>query len=159
MLSKSNTIFILGNNKLFSFILNYKLSFVDRFEVVSFNTAEEALQQINIKPNIIVFDKNYPELNSFSQVLSQFSKISPNISTIILFDKRDELFVKELKMEHNCECLFRDEDSSKMADKLIEVIQTLVKTKRQSQLFFYLSIFLFFSFIIAAYTLVKLINT
>jgi ABC-type Fe3+-citrate transport system substrate-binding protein len=159
MLSKPNTIFILGNNKLFSFILNYKLSFVNRFEVVSFNTAKESLEQINLKPDIIVFDKNYSELNSFSQVLSQFSKISPTISTIILFDKRDELFVKELKMEHNCECLLRDEDSSKMADKLIQVIQTLVKTKRQSQLFFYLSIFLFFSFIIAAYTLVKLINT
>ncbi len=158
MLSKPNTVFILGNNKLFSFILNYKLSFINKFEVISFNCAEEALQHMNLKPDIIVFDKNYPQLDSYSLVLQQLSAISPDTSVVILFDKRDELFLKELKMKQNCECIVREEDSSKMADKLIRVIQNIIKTKKQSRFFFYLSVFIFGSCIIAAYTLVKLCN-
>jgi DNA-binding NarL/FixJ family response regulator len=159
MLSKSTTVFILGNNKLFSFILNYKLSFVNKFEVISFSTADEAMQHMSLKPDVVVFDNNYPRLKSSSLLLQQLRAIAPNISIVILFDKADDIFFKELKKNNECECLVRDSDSSKMADRLIQVVNSLVKTKNQNRLFLYLSIFILFSCVIAAYTLVNLFTT
>jgi two-component SAPR family response regulator len=159
MRSKPNMVFILGNNNLISFILNYKLSPVNKIELVSFNSADEALQQMNLKPDIIVIDKKNFGFNSTSFLLKQLRAIAPKVSVIFLYDKGEEFFFKELKINYDCQCLMRENESSKMADRLIQVIQNSIKTQHQSKLFFYLSLFILCTCVIAAYTLVSLFNT
>ena len=126
--------------------------------MVSFNTVEEAIQNLNSKPDFIVFDKNYPKLDRNSYLLHQLRSISPNLFVIILVDQADDSFSKGLRISHNCEYLIKENDPTIMADKLIHAINNSTKIKEYDRLFFILSIFILCSCATAVHILINLWN-
>lgn len=127
--NKQHLIFIVEDNNLYSFMLDYKLHLDPRYRVQSFSTGEDCIENLQMKPDVVILDYNLPGINGV-EVLKRIKEFNPNIQVIILtqFDDKDIVLSAFNEGAHNY--LLKEKDSANEVDKLINKIIDSMEIKK-----------------------------
>jgi len=85
---KREHIFIVEDNAIYSMMLDYILSKDSIYKFSSFKTGEECLQNLKLRPNVIILDYSLPGMNGYD-VLHEIKKFDPSIHVLMLTGNKD----------------------------------------------------------------------
>jgi len=130
---KNYTLFIIENNEAYSFMLKYKLQRYPVYKIISFKSCEECIENMNIKPDIILLD--YKLLNICSdEVLNSLKVYSQKVPFILLSSQEETAPILNLIKEGTFEYVLKEGDSTKLANKLIVKIVSILNRKKTVEL-------------------------
>ena len=133
--SKHYNVFIVETNKMYSFLINYKLQRSTSFEITSYSSGGQCVQNLHRKPTVIVLD--YKLLgNGTIRILNLIKERSRKSSVIIILEQEDQTILQELSKEGNYDFLVKDKDSTKLADMLIQRIMNSIARREFKDLQF-----------------------
>jgi len=92
---KPKQIFIVDDNEIYSMMLDYILSKDSIYKFVSFRSGGECIENLYLKPEIIILDYEMPGLNGYDTLL-EIKKQDPHIHVVILTSREDELLKEKL---------------------------------------------------------------
>lgn len=115
-------IFIVDDDKVILNLLEYTFKSLVGFEVRTFNSGEDCIQNMGLKPDLVVLDHMfYLQGNDFMsglETLKELRKIDKDIPVIILSSQEDKLLIRE----------FIQNGASKYIPKEDYFIDTLVES-------------------------------
>ncbi len=136
------TIFIVEDNEMYSFMLDYKLKSNFKYNLITFSSGEECLKNLYLKPDAIILDYNLPGINGFD-VVQEMKKLSPSTKIIILSEQKNKKVILKLLNEKIYDYLEKGMDSASRIDSLLrEIISTIEEKKLNYGLMVRLTIFL-----------------
>lgn len=118
-------IFIVDDDKVILNLLEYTFKSLSGFEVRTFNSGEDCIRNMELKPDLVVLDHMfYLQGNNFMsglETLKELRKIDKDIPVIILSSQEDKLLIRE----------FIQNGASKYIPKEDYFIDTLVESVGQ----------------------------
>lgn len=118
-------IFIVDDDKVILNLLEYTFKSLSGFEVKTFNSGEDCISNMGLKPDLVVLDHMfYLQGNNFMtglETLKELRKIDKEIPVIILSSQEDKLLIRE----------FIQNGASKYIPKEDYFIDTLVESVGQ----------------------------
>ncbi len=118
-------IFIVDDDKVILNLLEYTFKSLSGFEVRTFNSGEDCIQNMGLKPDLVVLDHMFylqgNNLMSGLETLKELRKIDKEIPVIILSSQEDKLLIRE----------FIQNGASKYIPKEDYFIDTLVESVGQ----------------------------
>lgn len=119
-------IFIVDDDKVILNLLEYTFKSLAGFEVRTFNSGEECLKHIDLKPDLIVLDHMFCLHGSFMsglETLKELKKIDKDIPVIILSSQDDKLLIREFIL-HGASKYIPKEDY--FIDTLVESVEKVI---------------------------------
>jgi len=120
---------------MYSFMLSYKTHRNSNLEIASYSRAGQCIQFLHMKPDIIILDYKLLKPNA-TEIVQSIKESLKDISILILYDLDDTGIFPELidHKDHNKHCyIIKENDSIKLADKLIQTINNLIEEKRDKK--------------------------
>jgi two-component system, OmpR family, response regulator len=115
-------IFIVDDDKVILNLLEYTFKSLSGFEVRTFNSGEDCIRNMGLKPDLVVLDHMFylqgNNLMSGLETLKELRKIDKDIPVIILSSQEDKLLIRE----------FIQNGASKYIPKEDYFIDTLVES-------------------------------
>jgi DNA-binding NarL/FixJ family response regulator len=115
-------IFIVDDDKVILNLLEYTFKSLSGFEVRTFNSGEDCIRNMGLKPDLVVLDHMFylqgNNLMSGLETLKELRKIDKEIPVIILSSQEDKLLIRE----------FIQNGASKYIPKEDYFIDTLVES-------------------------------
>ncbi len=109
-------------------MLNYKFQRNSSYEILSFETAGQCVNNMLAKPDVIILD--YKMLGKqILEVSKMIKERTSKSSVIILLEPDDQTMRQDLPKEVSYDYLVKDKDSTKMTDMLIQRILNSVERK------------------------------
>lgn len=122
MLPSSRNIFIVEDNEMYSMMLDYFLSKESNYRFYSFKSGEECLENLHLKPYIVILDYGLPGLNGYETLL-EIKKRNSRIHVVVLTSNDDcAIASKILKAGANDYILKEGAGEA----QIIEKIETLI---------------------------------
>ena len=119
---KHNLVFIVEDNEMYSLMMDYVLSNECNYHFMSFKTGEECLENLYLKPSVVVLDYHLPGMDG-KEVFLQIRKYDPKISVIILTSDHDAEVERQFTKAGVADYLVKSEDSvSQLRDSIDEVL-------------------------------------
>lgn len=154
---RDNLIFVVEDNEIYSMMFDYILSKYRNFNVIRYTSAEECLQNIHMKPDIVILDYYLPQMNGL-ETLKQIKSYDPEIVVVALTGQDDINVVKRL-LDAGVNKYFQKakdpiEKICRTVDNMLLTIQAKKRDKERMRtiknigvivLFFALAIILFYS--------------
>lgn len=81
-------VFIVDDDETFNFLLQYKLSEFDNYEVETFFDGDSVINSADRKPDILVLDYHLKKMNG-SVVLEHFKRVSPDTKNIMVTSQQE----------------------------------------------------------------------
>lgn len=122
-------IFIVEPDKVYSFMLNFKLQHTRNFKIISYKTGGQCVNNLYKKPDIIILDQRELGTNT-EHLLSLIKERSPKSFTILLTEFEDQLFFQKFIRANNFKFLIKDKDSTRQADILIQSIMSSIEREK-----------------------------
>ncbi|HEV7232489.1 MAG TPA: response regulator [Bacteroidia bacterium] len=122
------TLFIVEDGEVCTFLLKYKLQKSPEFKILHYHTGEEMLGNLHQNPDVVVLDDKLPGMNG-AMVLHALKKHFYKIPVIILSAPNSSSAFLEYMGHGIYDYLIKENDSAKLADKLISRIVKTVKQK------------------------------
>ncbi|MDX2430825.1 MAG: response regulator [Bacteroides sp.] len=123
----SKKIFFVDDDKMILNLLEYTFQSRQDYDVISFVTGEECLENLDQKPNLVVLDHILSgpgeELLSGLETLKEIRKRDQNIPVVILTGQGDDSLLSEF-MENGANRYLTKDDF--FIDSLIETIQQMI---------------------------------
>ena len=130
---KKYTLFIIENNEAYTFMLKYKLQRHPEYKIISLKSCEECIENVVFDPDIILVE--YKLLISCSkEVLNIFKLYAQKISIIILSPQEEATPILNLMKEGTFEYISKEEDATKLVNKLILKIAAIISRKETTEL-------------------------
>lgn len=119
-----HTLFVIEDNSFFLDIVTTHLSDKDNLTVRAFTSAEEAFENLNENPQIIVLDyyldKDNPDAMNGMQALRKFKEVGSRAKIIILSGQDSLETAGELIDEGAYDYVIKDSDAIKILEKKID---------------------------------------
>jgi two-component system response regulator AtoC len=116
---KNKLIFIVEDNEMYSFMLDYMISHEHTLRCLQFNKGEECIDSLNLKPDMIILDYQLPGING----LETFRKIkmnSPTVPVVVLTSHYDPNTAKEFLKEGVYDYMLKEANAVSTVKSLIE---------------------------------------
>ena len=126
---KKYTLFIIENNEAYTFMLKYKLQRHPEYKIISLKSCEECIENVVFDPDIILVE--YKLLISCSKEVLNIFKL---ISCIILSPREEANPILNLMKEGTFEYISKEEDATKLVNKLILKIVAIISRKETAEL-------------------------
>jgi DNA-binding NarL/FixJ family response regulator len=94
-LKRPKHIFIVEDNEIYSMMLDYILSKDSIYQFVSFKSGEECIENLYLKPDVIILDYGLPGMNGYETLL-EIKKKNPAIHVVMLSNNDDRRLMKKL---------------------------------------------------------------
>ena len=115
------TIFIVEDNKMYSFYIDTLLSEQFNFKISTYNSGEEWLKDLYLTPDIIILDYMLGGIDGL-QVLSTIKKQLPDTPVILLTGQKDMDVTVRLLKAGAYEYIIKDKDApAKLADAILAI--------------------------------------
>ena len=123
----SKTIFFVDDDKMILNLLEYTFQSRQDYQVITFMTGEECLENLDQKPRLIVLDHILSgpgeERLSGLETLMEIRKVEPEVPVVILTGQGDDTLLSEF-MENGASRYLTKDDF--FIDSLIETIQEVI---------------------------------
>jgi DNA-binding NtrC family response regulator len=123
---KNKLIFFVDDDKMILNLLEYTFKSRQGMQVQTFFSGEECLQNIHMKPDLVVMDHLFPEgeghLNGM-ETLKRIKKIDKNITVIVLSCQKDKNMISEFLRNGASKYITKD---NFFIDELIDTIESVV---------------------------------
>jgi two-component system response regulator AtoC len=126
---KNNLVFIVEDNEMYSLMMDYMLSNEYNYQFMSFKTAEECIENLHLKPAIIIMDYHLPGINGKDAFL-QIKKFNPEIPVIILTADHDIQIARELLKEGVHDYLIKEKDAVSQVKNSINSVLNKTRSKK-----------------------------
>lgn len=139
MLPVSKNIFIVEDNEVYSMMLDYFLSQENTFKFFSFRSGEECLENLHLKPDLIILDYGLPGLNGYDTFL-ELKKRTSDVRIVVLTSNDDiEVAAKFLKGGADDYILKEGAGEAQIIEKIETFIaeQEIAKSKSYNKKLFY----------------------
>ncbi len=108
---KHKLIFIVEDNEMYSFMLDYMLSNEHRLRCMRFSKGEECIENLNLEPDMIILDYMLPGISGL-ETLKKIKTISPAVPVIVLTGHYDSESAKEFLKEGVFDYMLKEEQDS-----------------------------------------------
>lgn len=118
----THKLFLVDDDEVFLMILRRHLELKKRFEIYSFNSGESCLEQLQLKPDIIILDYNLNRSGSLmngKQVLEEVFKLPERPKIIMLSGQEDGQLVLELIKKGIRDYIVKSPDSLNELDEIL----------------------------------------
>jgi DNA-binding NtrC family response regulator len=132
---KHKLIFIVEDNEMYSFMLDYLLSNEHSLRCLRFAKGEECIDSLHLNPDMIILDYVLPGISG----LETFRKIKvekPEVPVVILTGHYDVHAAQEFLKEGVCDYLLKEENAVNVVKKLMEDVlekTDLIKEKLEEK--------------------------
>lgn len=92
---KPKPVFIVEDNELYAMLLDYILSKDSVYRFVSFRSGEECIQNLYLKPDVIILDYGLPGMNGY-ETLQEIKRTNPNTHVVMLSNNTDQAVAEKL---------------------------------------------------------------
>lgn len=131
---KEKLIFVVEDNKLYSFLLDYKLHLNTEYTFISFSEGDECIESLIMKPDVIVLDQDLPGINCL-EVLKKIKAFNKDIQVIVLASS-DEKESRTNVLKYGAYDYFvKGKDSAKEIDRLISKIFDSIQIRNKEKLY------------------------
>lgn len=119
-------IFVVEDDPVYMRMIDYLLRLNPDHEVHQFTTGKEVLQQLHLRPSIVVLDYQLPDMNG-AEVLRRLVQQEPDLPVIILSGQKDIAVAVKLLKEGAYDYIVKDEESR---DRLINLVQHVQQNRQ-----------------------------
>jgi DNA-binding response OmpR family regulator len=115
------SIFIVEDNKMYSFYIDTMLSEQFNFKISTYNSGEECVKDLYLTPDIIILDYMLGGIDGL-QVLSSIKKQLPDTPVILLTGQKDMDVTIKLLKAGAYEYIIKDKDApSKLVNAILKI--------------------------------------
>ena len=125
-------IFVVENDNIFVKMLDYIFSKEIVFKFYEFKSEEECLNNLNLKPEVIILDHGLSEVMNDSEIIRQIKKRNRNAHVIVLLENRDEKLASKLLNAGADDYVFKDEG----VEEIIKKLELFLARKKVKKPFF-----------------------
>lgn len=123
---KNCLIFFVDDDKLILNLLEYTFKSRQGLQVQTFFSGEECLQNMHLKPDMVVMDQVFPEgedrMNGL-EILKKLKEINGKLPVIVLSSDKDEKIISEFITTGASKYIVKE---NFFIDELIEIIEAMV---------------------------------
>jgi len=114
-------VFIVEDNEMYSFMLDYSLSDDYALRTVRFENGEECIRSLHLNPDMIILDYALPGINGL-ETFRRIKLIKPEIPVIILTGHYDEKTARIFNKEGVLQYMLKEEGSVQNVRFLIDKV-------------------------------------
>jgi DNA-binding NtrC family response regulator len=131
---KHKLIFIVEDNEMYSFMLDYMLSNEHRLRCMRFSKGEECIDNLALDPDMIILDYVLPGINGL-ETLKKIKMVKPAVPVIVLTGHYDDESAKEFLKEGVYDYLLKEENNSVTRVKTVveEVIEKSILENEEQE--------------------------
>lgn len=122
------SIFTVEDNPLYSMALNYSIADTFNFRITSFESAEECLKNVHLKPDIIILDYLLKGMNGH-KALVMLKQALPNVYIIVVSQQKELEVAVDLIKAGAYSYIAKDEQSLKTIITDIQKIRVELEKK------------------------------
>ena len=117
------TVFVVEDNEWYNKLLVYTLSLNPDYNVVSFFTGKDALNQLHQKPDVVTIDYRLPDMDG-ETLMRKIQAINPDIELIIISEQDDIKTAVELLKQGAYDYIVKEKD---IRDRLLTTVNNVRK--------------------------------
>jgi DNA-binding NarL/FixJ family response regulator len=124
---KNKLIFFVDDDKMILNLLEYTFKNRQGMQVQTFFSGEECLQNMHMKPDLVVMDHVFPEVEGHMngmETLKKLKQIDKNLTVIVLSHRQDENLISEFLKNGASKYIAKE---NFFIDELIESIDLIVQ--------------------------------
>jgi DNA-binding NarL/FixJ family response regulator len=124
---KNKLIFFVDDDKMILNLLEYTFKNRQGMQVQTFFSGEECLQNMHMKPDLVVMDHVFPEVEGHMngmETLKKLKQIDKNLTVIVLSRRQDENLISEFLKNGASKYIAKE---NFFIDELIESIDSIVQ--------------------------------
>jgi DNA-binding NarL/FixJ family response regulator len=147
---KTTHIFIVNNNKLFVSLLGYIFTKNELYSFTEFESGEECLHNLHLKPSLIILDFKLQGMNGYDTLL-EIKEQLPSAYVIALLESGDGKTPSGMKKAGADEIIFKEESNfvKKITDRTEQFLAASYRpsknTIRGKRLYYYILIIILFA--------------
>jgi len=126
-------IFIVDDNKVYLNLLKHSLK-RKNFTILTFNTGEECLDYLELKPNLVILDYHLDGVNPYAQKGDKIAELInqqlPDTETILISSDEKFHFISNINISNKV--LFKDLSALTKLKKNVSSIRKRIKEKKNS---------------------------
>lgn len=103
-------IFIVEDDQMYAQLLSYHLSLNPDYEVTSFSTAKEFLNQVHQRPSLVTLDYSLPDISG-GELMKKLKSQYPDIPVVIISGQEDISTAVKLLKEGAYDYIVKDDDA------------------------------------------------
>ena len=103
------TIFLVEDDEVYSFLLDTKLKEISNFDLMTFTTGEQCLENLYINPSIIILDYSLPGIDGL-ETLKRIRRENEYAKVIFLSGNDEPGLIEECKANGAFEYIVKDKD-------------------------------------------------
>ncbi|MFI5151291.1 MAG: response regulator [Bacteroidia bacterium] len=129
-------LFVIESKGNYSFLLHSKFRKSPEYEIVEFKTADDCIKHMHLKPDLIILDDYWPELNVMN-IIARLKLFIGKTPLLFLTTFTNDSYLMSLSHYGVQDYLVKEEDSNTMADRLINRIVNRIhklETKKKNTL-------------------------
>src|SRR5690606_17868143 len=125
MTNGSFKIFILDDDVWYSELLEYHLSLNPDYELKKFHSAQDCLDSLYEKPNVVTLDYSLPDKNG-DEVLSKIKEQNPDTQVIVISGQEDVATAVDLLKKGAYDYIVKDEETpERLWNTIIKIRENL----------------------------------
>lgn len=121
-------IFIVEDDEMYAQILSYHLSLNPDYEVESFSTAKDFLNNLHRKPSLVTLDYSLPDMSG-EELLKKLKSQSPDIPVVIISGQEDISTAVKLLKEGAYDYIVKDDDAKERIWNTVRNIRENINLK------------------------------
>ncbi len=132
------TIFLVDDDFIFLEMLKETLIDNPEYTIVVFQSGEECVNHLHLKPDVIVLDyylnSENPDAKNGLEILKEITTINPSVRVIILSGQEDGGLVYKLIKENASDYVVKDDDAFENVKEAInEIIEDIQNTETEKE--------------------------
>jgi DNA-binding NtrC family response regulator len=132
--SEHNLIFIVEDNEMYSFFLDFTLSNKSTCRFIRFKTGEECIENLYLNPMMVILDYSLPGING-EETLKKIKEYNSEIPVVIHTGNKDVHVALKLLKDGASNYILKEGDAIPEIEKIVNVILEQTKKRKQNTKF------------------------
>jgi DNA-binding NtrC family response regulator len=130
---KHKLIFIVEDNEMYSFMLDYVLSEGHQFRCIKFEKGEECIKSLVMDPDMIILDYQLPGISGLD-TYREIRRRKPATPVVVLTGHYDARVARQFLEEGVYDYILKEENAVQKVKSLVEKVMDEVERKKEMEL-------------------------